>query len=61
VTLTLLICPHGCGDVEPRVARVKFFGGRWNKARYCRTLVCPNCATRLLPTRHEIQQTRGAA
>ncbi len=60
MTLTLLICPRRCGDVSPRVATVKFFGGKWNKARYCRTLVCPECGTRLLPTRREIMETRAA-
>ena len=67
--LAHLICPghcatdghytEGCGDVRAIVKRKKVYvrPGKWAMVPL---LVCPHCETRLLPTRLEIERTRGA-
>ena len=54
-----LNCPGGCGQVEPVVQHRAIYitEGRRGLAPI---LVCPHCETRLLPTRLEIERTRGA-
>jgi hypothetical protein len=59
VSLTLLICPKGCGDVTPAVGRIKLH--KLDGQRTAVALVCPHCSARLLPTRREILETRGAS
>jgi RNase P subunit RPR2 len=59
VTLNLLICPR-CDDlVQPARGTIRLH--RLDGSRRAVVLVCPHCSTRLLPTRREIQETRGAA
>lgn len=65
----LLICPghspdgtyiEGCGQVQAIVQRRKIYV-RPGKQAWVPVLVCPHCKTRLLPTRLEIETTRGRA
>jgi hypothetical protein len=66
--LAHLICPgkreghhytEGCGNVRAIVQRQKIHV-RPGKQAMVPVLVCPHCHTRLLPTRLEIERTRGA-
>ena len=59
MSLTTLICPYGCGDVEPREGWVHYGNQNWRAAK--RALVCPECNARLLPTEGEIEANRKAA
>jgi uncharacterized protein with PIN domain len=56
----MLICPHGCGNVRPRHGWVSATGALKHR-RSRRALVCPDCNTRLLPSKAEIARTQVAA